>query len=132
MRFAPALLVLALCSCSEPKATTADTGAKEAASQFFGAACGPNPRGAYEMLDAVSQKKVTAERFVQLAKRYVKNLGFDVEKVHIHAFDEHGDEATAHLTLSGRGKRFNDGLTLQRKDGKWQVLLPGNFGHMTK
>ena len=131
MRLAPALIFLAICSCSEPKATPADTGAKEVASQFFVAACGPDPSGAYAMLDAASQKKVTAERFVELAKRYAKNLGFAVEKVHVHAFDEHGDDATAHLALTGGGKRFSDGITLRKGYGKWLVVLPANFGHTT-
>ena len=95
-------------------------------------ACGPDPRAGYPLLDSSSQKKVTAERFVESARKYAKNLGFAVEKVHVHAFDEHGDEATAHITLSGHGKRFNDGLVLRKNDGNWAVVLPANFGHTTK
>ena len=67
----------------------------------------------------------------ELAKKYARNLGFAVEKIHVHASDEHADEATAHLTLSGQGKRFSDGVTLRRMEGRWFVVLPGNFGHAT-
>lgn len=133
MRFAPAFGLLLLFGCAEPKAPApADTGAKEAARQFFAAACGPDPRTAYTFLDATSRKRTSEDRFVELAKKYTRNLGFGVEKVHVHASDEHGDDATAHLTLVGTGKRFEDGITLRRADGKWSAVLPANFGHATK
>ena len=132
MKFVPAFGLLMLFGCGEPNAPApADTGAKAAAKQFFEATCAREPRPAYALLDAASRKKVSKDRFVELAKKYAKNLGFAVERVHIHASDEHGDEATAHLALIGSGKRFGDGLTLRRTEGKWLVVLPANFGHTT-
>ena len=92
----------------------------------------PDPRTAYTLLDAASRKRTSEDRFVELAKKYTRNLGFGVEMVHVHVSDEHGDDATAHLTLVGTGKRFEDGITLRRADGKWSAVLPANFGHATK
>ena len=74
-----------LVGCSgESKTPILDTGAKDTASRFFELVCGTDPQSAYQLLDAETRRKMSGERFSELAKRYAKNLGSELERVVIH------------------------------------------------
>jgi hypothetical protein len=127
------ILIIALVGCGEkPPPTPPDTGARAAAETFYSALIAHDPERAYEVLDPESKRRVSAEQFATLARAYARNVGFPVEKVHVRASEEQGDAATVHVTLTGHGaghsRRYSDGITLHRKDGRWGIVLPANFG----
>jgi Putative lumazine-binding len=131
-------IVLTVAGCGEKpsSSSTPDTGAREAVEAFFGGLIAGEPQRAYEVLDPDSKRRVSAEQFAALARAYAKNLGFAAEKVHIQSCEEQGDTATAHVSLAGQSvghsRQFKDGVTLRRKDGRWGVVLPANFGYKPK
>jgi hypothetical protein len=132
-----ALPFLTLAGCGEkPRPGTPDTGARAAAETFYGALIVNDPTRAYEVLDPDSKRRVSAEQFASLARAYTKNVGFPADKVHIHASEEQGDSATVHITLlghaAGHSRRYSDGITLRRKDGRWGVVLAANFGQKAR
>ena len=62
---------------------------------------------------------------------YLKQVGFEPSGVKVAVCEERGDEATAHVVLTGRGHgrhEFKDAATLRRRDGRWGVVLPSGFG----
>lgn len=113
-----------------------DTGSRDAAAEFFGGLAAGDPARAYDALDPDSRRRVPADRFAGLARAYTRNLGFPAEKVVVRACEERGDDATAHVALTGHAggqfKRYEDGATLRRRDGRWGVVLAANFGQPTK
>jgi hypothetical protein len=61
---------------------------------------------------------------------YRKRLGFEPTAVRVPACEEHGDEATAHVVLAGRGSgrhEYKDAV-VRRRDGRWLVAFPAEFG----
>jgi hypothetical protein len=121
---------------AKPEPTILDTGARSTAETFYGALIANEPSRAYATLDQESKIRVSADQFAGLARAYAKNIGFQVERVHIHASDEQGDAATVHVTLAGRAaghsRRYSDGITLHRNGGQWGIVLPTNFGQKAR
>ena len=71
------------------------------------------------------------EEFGRQAGAYRRQLGFEPTAVRVPACEERGDEATAHVVLTGRGKdrhEYKDAVMLRRRDGRWLVVLPAEFG----
>jgi hypothetical protein len=135
LAFAGALFLVAGCA-GNTTAPATDTGAKDTARIFFEALIAHDPPRAYAVLEQESRRRVSSEQFGKLAKSYSDNVGFPAEKVVIQACEEQGDSATAHVVLMGHGaghsRRYADGATLRRTDGRWGVVLPANFGHKTR
>lgn len=130
MRRAALLALLALAGCrSEPP--PAGSGAREAAQRYFDALVRSDWPAAYSALTAESRKRVSGDGFARLAAAYRRGLGFDPDAAHVTACEEHGDEAIARLSLTGKGRhghRYKDGATLRREQAGWAVVLPANFG----
>ena len=134
MRRVPLLLLLAL-GCAAPVPPPTDTGAKDAAKRFYSAIISKDWAAAQDLVSADAKRKLTREQFARLAADHRKALGFEPDAVTVHAIDEHGSEAVAHVTISGKGHarhRFKDALTLLKGANGWQVVLPSSFGHPGK
>ena len=132
IRGAGLALLCALAGCgSTSDIRPAGTGAREAATRYYEALLRKEWPGAYATLAAESKGKVSLEQFAKLAQEYRRGLGFEPDAVHIHACDENGGEAVAHVTLSGKGShrhRYKDAVTLRRDGAEWAIVLPANFG----
>ena len=109
----------------------AGTGAREAAQRYFEGVAREDWAAAYDTLTPDSRARVGADRFARLGQEYRKGLGFVPSAVRVNASDEHGDDAVAHVTLSGRGghrHQFKDAVTLKRVGEGWRVVLSPTFG----
>ncbi|HJZ54812.1 MAG TPA: hypothetical protein VKE74_07625 [Gemmataceae bacterium] len=127
-----AAALVVTCGCAEKPPAAPDTGAKTAAETFFTALIEHDPRRAYDVIDPDSRRRVSSDQFARLADTYAQHLGFPAEKVHVRACEEHGDAATAHVVLTGRSHRYEDGITLKRSGERWGVVLPDNFGRKAR
>jgi hypothetical protein len=78
-----------------------------------------------------SRRRCGPEQFAHLAQTYRRGLGFEPEAVRVRACDEQGDEAIAHVVLTGQvragPRHYNDALTLRRDGDQWRVVLPPRF-----
>lgn len=123
--------MLLMAGCSAPVPPLIDTGARETTRRFFEALIAKDWAAAHALLTPDAKRKVTREQFTRLASDHRKSFGFEPEAVAIHTCDEHGSEATAHVTITGKGNgrhRFKDAITLRKGDDSWQIVLPANFG----
>ncbi len=115
-----------------PEERPTDTGSREVVKAFFGAIGQRDWGAAYDALDPESRRKCSREEFARRGEVYRKQLGFELTGVQVPICEERGDEATAHVMLTGRGhsrREYKDAITLRRQDGKWWVVLPTRFGH---
>jgi hypothetical protein len=121
------------CSRTQPDP---GTGAKECVQKFFQAIIEEDWQKAYGNTAPENQKANTLEQFARLARNYRAGLGFEPEEIHVHACQEHDQEAIAHVVLTGRTadqeRRYKDAATLRRCDNGWRVVLPKNFGRQNK
>jgi hypothetical protein len=122
------LVVAAGCRRAQPPT---GGGATEAAQAFAEAIVARDWPAAHGRLAAES--KGDPDQFARLAARYRAGLGFEPATVHVTACEEHGADAIAHITLTGKGPhrgRFKETLTLRNAGGTWAVVLPANFGRV--
>ena len=127
------LLVAALAAgCGRGPEPPADTGAREAAQAFYEALVRQDWDAAHAALHPDSRARCGAADFARRARTYRDRLGFAPEAVQIRSCEEHGDEAIAHVVLTGRtgdrSRRYEDGVILQRAAAGWGVVLPIRFG----
>ena len=104
-----------------------DTGAKSAARAFYDALLRRDDAAARAVVDP----EPTADAFGPLAEGYRAKLGFGPTAVHVLACEEHGDDATAHVELTGPAAgrhRYKDAITHRSVAGGWRVVLPPTFG----
>jgi hypothetical protein len=126
------LLPLAFAGCgrsSDPPPP--DTGAREAVRGFYQAVIRRDWTGAYSLLHPDTTKAWSPSEFSRRADAYRGKLGFDPARVAVRTCDEHGEEATARVSLSGPGggrHTYEDTLFLRRHAGEWRVVLPPRFG----
>ncbi len=125
------LLPCVMIGCGrEPASEPVDTGAREAARAFYEAIIKKDWKTAHGELHQSQQ--LSLEEFTSLAEAYCARLGFQPAEVHVRACEEHGDEAIAHVNLSGRNEkqtqRYRDGIALRREAGRWRVIPPATFG----
>jgi len=138
MRVSRRWLLAALLACGtaagcrqSPPSPPIDTGAREALETYYGALVRQDWPAAYAALDAGSRSRVSAQQFAALAKDYRRHLGFEPTQAQVRACEEHGAEATAHVTLRGKGATkgsYRDSITLRRSEAGWGVVLPKTFG----
>ncbi len=108
-----------------------NTGSREAVKGFYEAFIRRDYPGAYSLLHPDSTKSISSAEFSRRADTYRGRLGFDPVKVAVRTCDEHGDEATARVSLNGPGggrHSYGDNLFLRRHEGQWRVILPARFG----
>lgn len=124
------VLQCAMTGCGREPLQPADTGSREAARAFYEAIIKKDWKTAHDEL--LQGRQVSLEEFTSLAKAYRGQLGFQPAEVHVRACEERGDEAIAHVNLTGRNEkqtqRYRDGITLRREGGRWRVILPATFG----
>jgi hypothetical protein len=129
------LLLAGLAGCSWGTAPPPGTGAKEAAQTYFEALVRREWPRAYAALHPESQKYCSLAQFTTFAESYRRTLGFEPEAAHVRSCEERGPEAIAHVVLTGRrasqARRYKDGVQLRESAGKWQVVLPRDFGRRT-
>jgi len=129
-----ALLALAVVGCDRPPPPAPpDTGSRAAAQGFFAAIIRQDWSSAHAALQEEDRRRLSPERFAALARQYRQGLGIEPQGVHLRACEERGDEAIAHVTLTGRkpdGRQghFRDAISLRRAESGWVVVLPANFG----
>src|SRR5438132_1611546 len=124
-RWACLLAAGALAGCGGESERPAGTGAAAAVRGYYEALLRQDWRGAYAALAPESRARVSAEQFTALALNYWRRLGFEPQGVSLRACEEHGAEAVAHVTLTGRAgarQRFHkDAVTLRRGAAGWGV-----------
>jgi hypothetical protein len=124
-------LTLLATGCGRPpEAPPPDTGSREAARAYFTAIARRDWPAALDALDPDSRRRHTAASFAKAAQAYRQRLGFDADGVQVRACEEHGDGATAHFVLTGKGPgrhQYRDAVTLRRTGAGWRVVLPTTF-----
>jgi hypothetical protein len=123
-------LLLLTAGCGGTAAPPSEAGA--AALRFFTALKDQDWPAAYATLDADGRKRLTLAEFTERAQRYRKGIGFEPAAAHVRSCEERGEEAVAHVSLTGQAggrQRFHrDAVTLRRGAGGWGVVLPPRFG----
>src|SRR5262245_2121719 len=110
---------------------TADTGARAVTESFFTALVNEDFPTAYRYLHPDEREALTIDQFRERAEIYRSNLIFTPKSVVIRSCNEHGDMATAYITITARDSRqhqFRDAITLRRFSQGWGVALPPKFG----
>lgn len=123
------LLLTVGCRTDEPPQPL-DTGSRLAVRAFYTGIIQRDWANAYDTSHADSRKACAIEAFTKSAQTYRQKLGFEPNAVHVRSCDEHGDEATAHVVLTGPGNKrhqYKDAIVLRRLDGKWWIVLPAAF-----
>ena len=127
------IALLALAGCGRGAALPAKPASQAVVEEFYGALLRQDWQQAYGVLDPDCQKRWTPQRFAQLARSHISNLGFVPENVHVQSCQENGTSAIAHISFTGhapsKGWRHRDGITLRQIAGNWRVMLPSNFGY---
>jgi hypothetical protein len=102
------------------------------AQRFFTALKDQDWPGAYAALHADGRKRLALEEFTRRAQRYRNAIGFEPTAAHVRSCEERGDEAVAHVSLTGQAggrQRFHkEAVTLRRGPEGWGVVLPPRFG----
>jgi hypothetical protein len=100
--------------------------------QFFAGVVDQDWSSAYGALHADGRKRLSVEQFTRLAREYRRGLGFEPTSAHVRSCEERGDEAVAHVTLTGQAaghqRLHKDAVTLRRGAAGWGVVLPPRFG----
>jgi hypothetical protein len=129
------LMAIVVVGCG-PNSGAKGTGSVQTAQDYFDAVRRCDWPHAFELLDPESQARYPASQFAKLAMAQHSELGFEPNHVHVRACEEHGDEAVAHVVLSGpgpAGRRFyKEAISLRQTPAGWRVLLPPNFGQPTR
>jgi hypothetical protein len=126
------LLPAALAAGCGGKAAPPPSEAAATALRFFTALKDQDWPAAYAALHSDGRKRVTLAEFTERARRYRQGLGFEPTAGHVRSCDERGDEAVAHVSLTGQSgghQRFHkDAVALRRGPEGWGVVLPPRFG----
>ena len=114
------------------KAAPPPSEAGATALRFFTALKDQDWAAGYAALSADGRQRLTLAEFTERAQRYRKAIGFEPAAAHVRSCDARGDEAVAHVSLTGQAgghQRFHkDAVTLRRGPEGWGVVLPPRFG----
>jgi hypothetical protein len=125
-------VLLLQAGCGAPaEERSADTGARTAARAFFDALGRRDWAAAHDALDPESRQACSPTELARRGEVYLKRVGFDSFLTRVSACEERGDEATAHLVLTGRGhgrRDYKEAVIVKQREEKWGVVLPQNFG----
>ncbi|QJW99182.1 hypothetical protein [Frigoriglobus tundricola] len=126
------LAVALLAGCRRPpEERPIDTGARDAARVFFEAIGRRDWGTAHAALNGDSRRTCSRDELARRGEVYLKRVGFDAFTARAPVCEERGDEATAHMVLTGAGharREYKDAVIVRRRDGKWGVVLPVRFG----
>lgn len=125
------VLLAAGCGKAPDEPAAPDTGAKDAVRSFYSAIVGKDWAAAFAAVHPDGRRGWSQEQFARRAEAYRRHLGFEPAAVRVPICEERGEEATAHVELNGQGSgrhSFKDAVTLRRREGRWFVVLPANFG----
>jgi hypothetical protein len=124
--------LLLVAGCRDEGEPRGGTGAEVAARSYYEAIIQKDWARAHAALHPDTRKRWGPEQFARLAQAYRKGLGFEPAGVKVRSCEEHGDEAVAHVVLTGRdahrSRTFKDALALRRAESGWAVVLPPQFG----
>jgi hypothetical protein len=125
-------LLAALAGCNHAPVPPAGTGAEEVAQSYYDALVRKDWSSAYALLDLASRHRCRQEQFERLALQHLQTLGFAAREVYVRACEEHGDEAIAHVALTGQAasqqRFYRDALVLRHESGSWRVVLSPKLG----
>jgi hypothetical protein len=116
--------------CGQPaEESAADTGSRTAARAFFDALGRRDWSAAHDALDPESRRACPRAELARRGEVYLKRVGFDPFTARVSACEERGDEATAHLVLTGHGRgEYKQAVIVKRRGERWGVVLPQKFG----
>jgi hypothetical protein len=124
-------MTAAVAGCGKP-AVRPGTGAEEVVREFYAALLRQDWSRAYAAVDAQQRSQCSADRFASLAQHYYRGIGFAARELHVRSCEEHGDDAIAHIVLTGEDgsrRRFHrDAITLRWDGAVWRVVLSSRFG----
>jgi hypothetical protein len=124
------MLVVATAGCGPTPAPPKHSGAETVVRDYYEALLRQDWTQAYASLHPDSRTKFSADEFARLARTYRSQLGFKPQSVKVRSCEEHGDEAIAHVIITGQSapKRRKDAVTLRRGQAGWAIVLPPRFG----
>lgn len=126
------VVLVALAGCSSRSPGPPDTGARAVVQDLFEGLVQQDWGRAYAAVHPDQRIRLTEEQFTRLAQKYRIGLAFEPATVHVRSCEEHGQEALAHVILTGRqGTRqrlFKEGAILHTGPSGWGVVLPASFG----
>src|SRR4051794_40364399 len=132
VRLTGTLMVVVLAGCSSAPPPLEDSGSKKAVTDFFEAIVSQDWEKGLELVVPEKKSNLSLEQFKAQAIAYRKRLGFDPEQVFIRSSEEHGNEAIAHLSLTGhilgQRKSFRESVVVKRRGTTWFVVPPNHFG----
>jgi hypothetical protein len=118
--------------CDPAPSPTSGTGAREAAKRYCDALFEKDWARAYAALHPDSRARYSASRFVHLAERYRRDLGFEPEPARIRFCQEQGTRAVAHIVWKSQKSAhehfYKDVMILRSSQAGWKMVLPQNFG----
>ena len=124
--------MILLAGCGRVPEAPAGTGAEQVARDYYEALLRRDWPAAHALLLPESRRKCRPAEFADRGRRFVRKLGFEPKELRVRSCEEHGDEAVAHVVLTGSkgGKRHSarDGLRLRRGEAGWGIVLPPRFG----
>ena len=125
------LLCLLVTGCANP-VPDPGTARRAAALDFCDRILGQQWEKAYDVLDSQERQRLTPLQFHVLSAKYRRSFGFEPHQTYVRYCEEHGAEALAHIVFTGSTatdqKFHRDTVSLRRRDDKWGIVLPKNFG----
>jgi hypothetical protein len=134
-RWAVVAMVLLVGGCAS-KAPAPRGEAAAVAQDYFDALVRQDWPAAYAKLHPDAKSHWRAEAFAKAAEQFRRGLGIEPETATVGACEERGDEAIAHVQLTGHAadkrKLLKEAVALRRSDAGWGVVPPPQFGQLAR
>jgi hypothetical protein len=109
-----------------------DTGARGTARAFFEALIHQDWPAAFATIDPDRQAGLRADAFAAQAKQYRDGHGFEPDAVLFRGCEEQGDQAVAHVVVTGKSaegrRQFRDSVKLRKTPAGWRIVRVDGFG----